>query len=454
MHFFRATTYLIGLMAIILSLSACGGGRSLTAQRPQNESFLTEPKKESSSMNITVEASTRDLTTTLDRLLPKELYKGATKTKGLTASVLRNGPIVVTAADNFIYLTVPIAMSLSSFALETPTITPKLKFKVTAKVTPDWKVNAEVYYMGLSDLLAEEVKLGFLPAIKPRSIVEGVTNPIQKTISDLISKKLNDQFPLKSQVTKVWTAAQKPILVEKNYSAWLKITPEELLLYPLHAQNNLVKLSVGLKSVAELNVGPEPPSRAPIPLPNLKLANGADRTFRVALNTDLSYKELLAIASPLLLNKELGSDGKSVILKEMDLYGNGDHLVVKVAVTGSIEGIFYLTCRPVFNPQSNVFSVEDVEFDMETQSLLLRSADWFLHGVIRSKIQEKLNMNLTQKLTDAREMAGKALTQVKLADNVVLTGTVSTVKLNGVMVRKDKLTVQLYTEGETSIVYH
>ncbi len=453
MHLFRKANSIIGIIAIALSLTACSGVRPLTAQRPQDESFRSEPKKESSSMNITVEASTKDLTATLDRLVPKELYKGATKTKGLTATVLRNGPIVVTAADNFIYLNIPIAMSLGYGMFETPTIAPKLKFKVTAKVTPDWKVQAEVYYMGLSDLLSDKVGVGPI-SIKPRDIVEGITNPLQRTLSELLSKKLNEQFPLKSQVAKVWSASQKPILVDKNYSAWLKITPEELLLYPLSAQNNLVKLSVGLKSVAELNVGPEPPPRSPAPLPNLKLANGADRTFRVALNTDLFYKDLLAIAAPLLLNKELGSDGKSVILKEMELFGNGDHLVVKVAVIGSIEGTFYLTCRPLFDAKSNIFSVEDVEFDMETKSLLLRSADWFLHGVIRSKIQEKLNMNLTQKLIDAREMASKALTQVKLADNVVLTGTVKTVKLNDVMVRKDKITVQLYTEGETSIVYH
>jgi len=457
MHLFRNTASLLGLTLIAISLSACAGGKSgakfLIAERPRNESLRTELKKEPSSLNITVEAAAKDLTSTLDRLIPKELYKGATKTKGLSASVLRNGPIVVNAADNFIYLTIPIAMSLGYGVFETPTIAPRLKFKVTAKVTPDWKVNAEVYYQGLSDLLAEEVGIGPL-SIKPRGIVEGITNPIQKILSDLLSRKLNEQFPLKNQVAKVWTASQKPILVDKNYSAWLKVTPEELLLYPLYAQNNLVRLSVGLKSVAELSVGPEPPARAPVPLPNLKPAEGGDRTFRMALNTDLYYQELLAIAAPLLLNKELGSDGKSVILKELELYGNGDHLVVKVLATGSIDGTFYLTCRPVFNQKTNVFSVEDVDFDMQSKSLLLNSADWLLHGVIKSKIQEKLNMDLTQRLTQAREMADKALARVKLADNVALTGTVKTIKLTDVMVQQEKITVQLYTEGETSIVFH
>lgn len=456
MYLFRSAVVLLCLTVITLTLSACAGpsrsARSLIAAPPRDESFRSEVKRQPSSMNITVEASAKDLAATLDKMVPNPLYKGDTKTRGVTATVLRNGPIAVSAADNFIYLTVPVSLSLGALGVETPAITPRLKFKVAARVTPEWKVKAEIYYQGLSDLMAEEVKIGILP-IRPRSIVEGITNPIQRTLSDLISTKLNEKFTIRDQVARAWSAAQKPILVEKNYNAWLKLTPEEVLLYPLYAQKDLVKVNVGLKSVAELNVGSEPPARTPVPLQNLKLTEGSDRSFRVLLTTDLFYKDLLTIAAPLILNKELGSDGKSVILKELNLYGNGDHLIVRVVATGSIDGTFYLTCRPVFNQQTNVFTVEDVDFDLQSKSLLLSSADWFLHGAIRSMIQEKLNMDLTLQLNKARDMATKALSQVKLADNLVLTGSVKTVKFNDVLVQKEKLTIQLYTEGETSIVY-
>ena len=56
-----------------------------------------------------------------------------------------------------------------------------------------------------------------------------------------------------------------------------------------------------------------------------------------------------------------------------------------------------------------MFSVEDVDFDMHSQDLLLQSADWFLHGTIRSALQEKLNMDLTQRLEESRDMAQKAI---------------------------------------------
>lgn len=448
----RATSLLIpGIIALILS--ACSGVKpSLTAERPRDEAFRTMLKKELSNLNVPIEASSDELSKALNQTIRKELYKGSTKTRGLTADILRNGPIAVSAADNYLYFTLPITMSLSYGMFETPAIPFNLKFRANARITPDWKLNTEIYYMGLSDLLAEDVGIGPL-FIRPRSIMEGITQPVQQVLSDLISKKINDMFPLKSQITKVWNAAQKPVLANKNYNAWLKLTPLEVMLSPLKAQNNRIKLSVGINSFAELVVGPEPAAQPPVPLPNLKLVNTFDKSFRIALNADLFYRDILTIASPLLLNKEFASDGKTIVIKDLDLYGNGDKFVIKVATKGSLDGVFYLTGKPRFDPRTNIFSVEDVDFDMQTRSLLLQSADWFLHGTIKRKIQEKLNMDLTQRLVQSREMARKAIAQVRLADHVVLKGNIKTLQFSDALMHKDKISIQVCTEGESAIFF-
>ena len=440
------------LTALALSLPACSGvNPSLTAQRPGDESFRTVLKKEMSSLSVVVEASSDDLSKALNKSVHKELYQGSTGTSGLSADVLRNGPITVRAADDYIYLTLPVAVTLSYGIFDIPAIPLRLKFKANARITPDWKLNAEIYYLGLSDLFAEEVGIGPI-SIRPRSIVEGITLPVQKMLSDLISKDINDMFPLKNQVAKAWNATQKPILVDKNYNAWLELTPKEVTFFPLQAQNNRVRLSVGINSFAELVLGPEPAARQPVPLPNLKLASTIDRSFRIALNADLFYKDIINIASPLLLNKEFTSDGRTIILKDFELYGNGDKFVIKVETKGSLDGIFYLTGKPHFDPQTNIFSVQDVDFDMQSQSLLLQSADWFLHGTIKSRIQERLNMDLTQRLEQSRVMVQKAIAKRQLMDHILLKGDIKTLKFSEVLVQKDKISIQVYTEGESAIV--
>ena len=440
-------------VSLALTLAACSGVRpSLTAEQPKEEVFRTELKKETSTLHVPVEASSAELARTLNQMIGKEIFRGSTRYSGLTADILRNGPMAVSAADNYLYLTVPISMTLKYGMFETPALSFQLKFKLNATVTPDWKLNAELYYMGLSDLLAEELRIGPL-SIKPRSIVEGITQPVQKALSDVISRQINDRYPLKTQVARVWNAAQKPVLLDKNYNAWLRLTPRAVMLYPLSAQNNRVRLSVGINAYAELVVGPEPAHLPPVPLPNLKTSNSFDRNFRIALNADLYYKDILSIASPLLLNKAFDADGKSIVIKDLDLYGNGDKVIVRLETRGSLDGVLYLTGKPRFDPQTSRFSVEEVEFDMSTQSLLLQSADWFLHGTIKGMIQERLNVDLTRRLEQSREIARKAIAQVQLVEHVLLKGDIKTLKFSDVLVRKDRISIQVYTEGESAVFF-
>ena len=105
----------------------------MTAERPKDEAFRAVLKKEMSSLNVPIEASTDDLGKALNQAIRKELYKGSTKTRGLTADIVRNGPIAVSAADNYLFFTVPVSMSLSYGMFETPAITLKLKFKAMRK---------------------------------------------------------------------------------------------------------------------------------------------------------------------------------------------------------------------------------------------------------------------------------------------------------------------------------
>jgi len=438
--------------ASLLATTISCASKPLVAERPFEEAFRMELKRNVSTLNVPIETTTDDLAMVLNRTLRNELYKGSTHTSGLTADVLRNGNISISASDNYLYITVPITMSLSYRMFETPSVPLKLKFRVNAGVTPDWRVRTDVHYLGLSDLMAEEIGIGFVK-FKPRKIVDDVTLPLQQMLSAQISQNINDLFPLKTQIANVWNTAHKPVLLDKSYNAWLKLTPSEVMLYPMSAHNNNVKLSVGISTFAELIVGPEPAGQAPSALPNLKQINAFDKTFRIALHTDLFYKDLCSIASTLLLNKPFENDGKKIVIKDFDLYGNGDKLVVKLQTEGSLDGIFYLTAKPAFDPQTNIFSLVDVDFDMQTQSLLLKSGDWLLHGTIRSMIQEKLNMNLTEQLEKSRQMAGKALERMQLADNVFLKGDIRALRLNDMIVQKDKISIQVYTEGESTIAF-
>ncbi len=62
-------------------------------------------------------------------------------------------------------------------------------------------------------------------------------------------------------------------------------------------------------------------------------------------------------------------------------------------------------------------------------------------------------MDLTHKLEQSRDMARKAIAQVQLADHLLLKGDIKTLKFSDALVQKDKISIQVYTEGESAIYF-
>jgi hypothetical protein len=50
-------------------------------------------------------------------------------------------------------------------------------------------------------------------------------------------------------------------------------------------------------------------------------------------------------------------------------------------------------------------------------------------------------------------MAGKALARVPLVDHVFLKGDIKDLKFNDVIVQQDRISIQVYTEGESAIIF-
>lgn len=101
MYLLRKAISLLKVAALFIILTSCAAGNApltkgantLNAERPKDEACRTELKREVSTLNVGVEASAGDLAAMLNRMIPKELYKGSTKTKGLTATCCEPVPL-------------------------------------------------------------------------------------------------------------------------------------------------------------------------------------------------------------------------------------------------------------------------------------------------------------------------------------------------------------------------
>ena len=223
------------------------------------------------------------------------------------------------------------------------------------------------------------------------------------------------------------------------------------MMTPLSAANNQIRLSIGLITGAELTVGPKPatiPARA---LPPVQLYSTFDKNFHIRLVADIFYADLVTALTPVLVDKTFGDD-KQITVKSFSLKGDGDRLAVFLAVTGDFSGEIILFAKPVYHPENNSLTFENVDFDTRNAGWLITTGSWLFSSTIRNTIKTKLDTAVVEQLEQARLKACAALSSVRLADHVQLTGVVKSLSLGQATVQQDRLSVQVIAQGESGVV--
>lgn len=402
-----------------------------------------------SSINLSVETSAADLAAIVNQSLPTELYKGQV-VSGSSVTVLRSGPVALTAADNFIHVTLPVQVTFRYGFYESYPLRAGLRFKARVQVTPDWRLKTELYYTGLSDAMADSIKLGPL-SLNTKSLMEGITQPVQRLLAPIVDNKVNDAVQLRSKVTPLWQNAFTPTLINREFSTWLKLTPERVVMSPLLASDNRIRLSIGVLTGAEIVVGPKPVAAPARSLPPVQHLTTFDKNFHIQLGVDIFFNDLVTALNPVLLDKSFGEE-KKITVKKFNLTGDGGRLVVLLTTTGDFDGELTVLARPVYNRQHNTLTFEDVDFDTRNTGWLLSAGSWLFSSSIRSTIKEKLDSAVAEQLEKARLKASTTLSSLRLAERVRLTGTVKSLTLGEAVVQQDRLSLQVVAQGEAAVL--
>ena len=402
----------------------------------------------SSTINLRVETSTADLGNILNKSINKDLYKGQ-GSFGASVEIVRTGPVVVTSSNDYIYLSLPVQLTFGYGMLSTGTLKSNLRFKAKVSVAPDWRLKTELYYTGLSDGLSDNMSLGMI-TIKPKTLVESVMLPLQRLLAPIIDNKLNDNVRLRDKIAPLWQDAFTPVLVDKKFSAWLKLSPERIVMSPLSATNNQLRVSIGLVTGAEIAIGPKPASMPPRPLPQIQQLATFDNQFHIQLAVNIFFTDLVTALNPILLNQTFGDD-KKITIRSFNMKSDDGKLVIDLASTGDFDGELTLVAKPVYNPQSNTLTFDNIDFDTRHAGFLIGVGGWLFNGTIRNVIKEKLNSTIVSQVESARLKASAALAKIQLAEHVVLTGTVKSLSLGEAVVAADRLSLQVTVQGESGI---
>jgi 16S rRNA (guanine966-N2)-methyltransferase len=253
---------------------------------------------------------------------------------------------------------------------------------------------------------------------------------------------------LEGRLQGVWERLLEPH--ELTDDVWLQVTPSSVSLGEIRGEGDRVNLAIAVGASPRLVLGPRP-DWSPTPLPPLG-SGVAGEGLRILLDARGHYAEAGERLTHEFGDRSFDWGGQTFRIREATLQGIGNGKVaLGVRFEGSARGRLFLVGTPAIDREAGEIHVPDLEFDVETLNLLMRSAAWIARGDLVRTLREEARLPVSDVLAFAKEKLLEGLNR-ELSDQVRLEGEVLSVELLGVRATAAGLQVRASSEARATIV--
>jgi hypothetical protein len=261
-----------------------------------------------------------------------------------------------------------------------------------------------------------------------------------------IDERIREAVNLRHHVQSVWNTVQEPIKASRG--VYVLMHPEAVAATPPVGSGTTLKTTVSMVVRPRMVVGARPAVKLlPLP-PNGTVAPG--KGFRIQMVAELPFTVMDSIVRKKLVGKSFDIEGHHIVVRGMRLYGSGTRLVLAATVSGDARGTLYFVGTPVFDPDSQVVSVPDLDFSVESRNVLPEAAEWLLYDQLRDQMRESARFAVGDRIYAIRRDVDAALDR-QLARGVRSTGRVDRITPLGVYVFSKSVAAVVEAQGNAEI---
>ncbi len=317
-------------------------------------------------------------------------------------------------------------------------------FVMQFKLQPDYSL--QVNSIVVNPVPADKCEVCFFGRDVTQKIVDRVKEEVQLSVDEL--KQTIAGINIRSYMQMAWDSLQNGYRVPGI--GYLNINPEALRFSSIDTRNDSLFISIGLSATPELKPDPQLLKR---PLPNLKDFSQR-KGFNFYIAELLPYDSLNALVNANIAGKEFqvgkGLIKKTIRIDSVSLKGGEEKVFVKVGVSKSARGFFYLEGKPAWDPVTQKIFLDDLDFHMQSKQLLLKAANYLLDDFIISKIRAYTTFDLDDQENGMLKSATEQINRT-LYPGVKSVGTLKKMNLHQITGASDGLFLQGAIEGELKI---
>ncbi|MCY7352515.1 MAG: DUF4403 family protein [Cytophagaceae bacterium] len=456
------------LWLLFLGLCACQPTQTTQPQAPK-ESYRfntrdVQSERYISTINIPVDITTAEVTRQINARLQGLLYEDdSLETDDFACKVWKRAPIRVEAVTDSLHFYVPLkiwakfgygfrplGMNLSQY--KDTDFEVDVHFSTRFSIAPDWTARTETEWKGFDWVSKPTIKFG--PVSFPITAIVGkILNNKQQTITKGIDESVRKNVEIRSHVIQAWNSALQPYQLSEKYRSWLKLIPLELMMTPLVTTGTHIRATIGIKAYTETVFGERPSVRPVNDVPDLKLVPRVPDDFRIGLIAHLTHAEARRLLADTIVGKTFTfQEGRyRVEVLDVDLYGSNEQLIIKATVRGSLDGVVYFRGTPYYDAQQKTLELRNFDYDLQTRSLLLRTANWFLQGRFARQLQDAFRFPIGEQLNAAQRQVQAAVNKRVVYKGMTLNGTLREVRPEGVYLTPEDIVAVVFAQGRLTL---
>jgi hypothetical protein len=326
----------------------------------------------------------------------------------------------------------------------------EIRFRTSMDIRQDWSVFTNTDIESYEWLSKPKIQVGAIQ-IPIGFIGDVVMKNSRKTITASIDQVFKQRFNLREQMETTWKRMFAPTLLSESYKSWLLIQPQVITMTPLHMSAELISATILIESKPRLHIGSEPASALYKPLPGFKFSSASQQDFVVFLEAEVPFTEAERIARTQLKGETFSAGNRSVTVEEIELFGKGNTLIVNTQLSGSYQGNIYLEGRPYFNLQTNSIDITDLNFTLDTENFLHKTAGWLLKSNLKRTIQEKLDFFLDYNLKSLEKELQLQLNHYQISQDIALKGNLHEIQIHHAFLAKEAIKVHIGLRGNVEV---
>ena len=294
----------------------------------------------------------------------------------------------------------------------------------TGRLTPRWELRTHTRLVKLepySNESRDRCRLTILQIDVTGRVLDATRIMLEKHL-DTFDRAVA-RWPVRPRFERLWSQLQRPIWLTD--SVYLMIHPSAAQLGSVTTANNTVVAQLRLIASPEIVTGPRPavPESAQA-IPPLGVTDSTGHGAHVLLDASISYPVASALLRKALVGRKLEQAGRMLRICDVQLSGvGGGRMALALTVGGAARGLLYFVGTPAFDHVNHQVCVPDLDYDVGTAGMLVRSLGW-LGGVdIRNYLRERARLPDSAVVGRLSVLAQRGINRT-LAPGVALSGAI------------------------------